>query len=204
MNLRDNNWLINQFVLPTFCLCFAFSGINFRSMLHHLCYVAYGENMCGPIRTRKYRGTNWLINCMTKIDTEAKCHLKIKFCTDAYFYGNLCQKISLNLDRASLNFCIFLFLMFINKLPLKVRSCFRFDMLGMKSLCIEYVKILQIINTSPSWVPLLSGVFRTFSAWKVSVFRVILVRVFPHSDWIRRNTEHLSVFSPNAGNYGPE
>ena len=25
---------------------------------------------------------------------------------------------------------------------------------------------------------------------------------FPHSDWIRRDTEHLSVFSPNAGKYG--
>ena len=25
--------LINQFVSPTFCLCFAFTGINFRGML---------------------------------------------------------------------------------------------------------------------------------------------------------------------------
>ena len=31
-----------------------------------------------------------------------------------------------------------------------------------------------------------------------------LVRIFPHSDWIRRNTSYLSVFSPNAGKYGPE
>ena len=31
-----------------------------------------------------------------------------------------------------------------------------------------------------------------------------LVRIFPHSDWIRRDTEYLSVFSPNAGKYGPE
>ena len=28
--------LINQFVSPTFCLCFAFTGINFRGMLHHV------------------------------------------------------------------------------------------------------------------------------------------------------------------------
>ena len=28
--------------------------------------------------------------------------------------------------------------------------------------------------------------------------------IFPHSDWIRRFTEYLSVFTPNAGKYGPE
>ena len=31
-----------------------------------------------------------------------------------------------------------------------------------------------------------------------------LVRVFQHSDWIRRDTLYLSVFSLNAGKYGPE
>ena len=38
-----------------------------------------------------------------------------------------------------------------------------------------------------------------FTAWKVSVFGVILARIFPHSDWLRRDTEYLSVFSPNVG-----
>ena len=38
----------------------------------------------------------------------------------------------------------------------------------------------------------------------MSVFGFFLVRIFPHSDWIRRNTENLSVFSPNAGECGPE
>ena len=28
----------------------------------------------------------------------------------------------------------------------------------------------------------------TYTAWKVSVFVVILVLIFPHSDWIQRNT----------------
>ena len=65
------------------------------------------------------------------------------------------------------------------------------------------------------------------NAWKVSLFRVFLFRIFPHSDWIRRdtpnsvrmrenlrispysvqmreNTPYLSVFSPNMGKYGPE
>ena len=31
-----------------------------------------------------------------------------------------------------------------------------------------------------------------------------LFHVFSHSDWIRRDTEYLSAFSPNAGKYGPE
>ena len=42
------------------------------------------------------------------------------------------------------------------------------------------------------------------TAQKVSVFGVILVRIFPHSDWIRRDTEYLSVFGPNAEKCGPE
>ena len=33
---------------------------------------------------------------------------------------------------------------------------------------------------------------------------LILVGIFPHSDWIRRDTPYLSVFSPNVGKYGPQ
>ena len=32
----------------------------------------------------------------------------------------------------------------------------------------------------------------------------LLVCIFPHSDWIQRDTTYFSVFSPNAGKYGPE
>ena len=39
---------------------------------------------------------------------------------------------------------------------------------------------------------------------KVPVFEDFLVCVFPHLDWIRRDTEYLPVFSPNAEKYGPE
>ena len=35
-----------------------------------------------------------------------------------------------------------------------------------------------------------------YTMWKVSVFGVILVHIFPHSDWIRRDTVHLSPISP--------
>ena len=31
-----------------------------------------------------------------------------------------------------------------------------------------------------------------------------LVRIFPHSDWIRKDTPYIFVFSPNARKYGPE
>ena len=32
----------------------------------------------------------------------------------------------------------------------------------------------------------------------------LLFRIFPHSGWIRRDTEYLSVVSPNVGKYWPE
>ena len=46
--------------------------------------------------------------------------------------------------------------------------------------------------------------FEGSTAWKMFVFGVCLVCIFPYSDWIRRDTEYLSVFSPKAGKYGPE
>ena len=52
------NVLINQFVPPIFCFYFAFTGINFRGILDQVCDVAYDENMCEPIRTRKCWSTN--------------------------------------------------------------------------------------------------------------------------------------------------
>ena len=42
------------------------------------------------------------------------------------------------------------------------------------------------------------------TTWKVSLFGVFLVRIFLHSDWIWRDTEYLSAFSPHSGEYGPE
>ena len=34
--------------------------------------------------------------------------------------------------------------------------------------------------------------------------KFFLVCIFPHSDWIRRDTKYLFVFNPNAGKYVPE
>ena len=47
-------------------------------------------------------------------------------------------------------------------------------------------------------------IVRITTASKVSIFRVFLVRIFPHSSWIRRDTEYLFVFSPNTGKYRRE
>ena len=33
---------------------------------------------------------------------------------------------------------------------------------------------------------------------------VFLVHIFLHLDWVGRDTKYFSVFSPNAGKYGPE
>ena len=38
----------------------------------------------------------------------------------------------------------------------------------------------------------------------MSVSGVFLTHIFPHSDWIRKDTEYLSVFSLNTRKYGPE
>ena len=54
------------------------------------------------------------------------------------------------------------------------------------SLILNRFKILQILRE------------------KCPNMELFLVRIFPHSDWIRRDTSYLSVFSPNAGKYGPE
>ena len=42
------------------------------------------------------------------------------------------------------------------------------------------------------------------NTYKVSVFGVMLVHIFLCSDWIRRDMEYLSLFSPNAGKCCPE
>ena len=50
----------------------------------------------------------------------------------------------------------------------------------------------------------LSAKLITITSWTLSAFGVFLVRIFPHLNWIWRDTLYLFVFSPNAGKYGPE
>ena len=71
------------------------------------------------------------------------------------------------------------------------------------SLLFHQVATLIIIKWWLCNVSWLSS-YEANTAWKVSVFGAFLVRIFPHSDWIRRDTKYISVFRPNAGKYGPE
>ena len=43
-----------------------------------------------------------------------------------------------------------------------------------------------------------------YAAWKVFIFGVVLVRIFPNSAWIRRNKEYPFVFSANEEKCRPE
>ena len=42
------------------------------------------------------------------------------------------------------------------------------------------------------------------STLRVSILGVFLVRIFPPSDWIWRDTSYLSIFNPNVGKCGLE
>ena len=56
---------------------------------------------------------------------------------------------------------------------------------------------LTAILVTTIFITMTMIIFNT--AWKLPVLRIILVRIFPHSDWIRRDTPYLSVFSSNVG-----
>ena len=71
-----------------------------------------------------------------------------------------------------------------------------FQILGNYQYCLLYITTTSLIF---NLVILIS-----ITAWKVSLFGVVLVRIFPRSDWMQRDTEYLSVFSPITGKYGPE
>ena len=50
---------------------------------------------------------------------------------------------------------------------------------------IDYILVPKISpNTDSNTAKFLIFTFVSYTAWKVSVFGVILVRIFPHSDWI--------------------
>ena len=69
------------------------------------------------------------------------------------------------------------------------------DIFFMLAISISYCTVSSTI-----W-----GIYSEFlTTWKVSVFGVFLVRIFPNLDWIWSDTEYLSVFSLNEGKYGPE
>ena len=73
----------------------------------------------------------------------------------------------------------------------------------------DFLTFLPILDSLSLWIQLwgnfpLSKNSVYITASKVPVFGDFLVLIFLHSERIRRDTEYLSVFRPNAGKYGPE
>ena len=76
-------------------------------------------------------------------------------------------------------------------LPLcKKKTCYKKfrKILHLENLKINYSKLIKRSLLSLNRRKRLS----INTAWKLPVFGVILVRIFPHSEWIRRDTEYLS------------
>ena len=108
--------------------------------------------------------------------------------------------------------CIFLWYSsagYIVNTYLRTRKCISHTLTGTERLpdwgfYTEYsISITSKLFQCPAW-DILLGTAILYTAWKVSVFGVFLVYIFPYSGWIRRDTSYFSVFSPNAGKYGPE
>ena len=67
--------------------------------------------------------------------------------------------------------------------------------------CVDHFGSLTLIGLKKK--PGVNGILLEYDHCVKSVC-IILVRIFSHSDWIRRDTSHFVVYSPNAGKYRPE
>ena len=65
------------------------------------------------------------------------------------------------------------------------------------------IHLYKLINMADRWMKMNNSQCVKHYAKSVHI-QIFLVRIFPHSEWIGRDREYLSVFSPNAGKYGPE
>ena len=55
-----------------------------------------------------------------------------------------------------------------------------------------YKNNIRYIRNNVIWL-----LIKINTVWEVPVFDIFLVRIFPHSDWIQRDTQHPSVFTSN-------
>ena len=72
---------------------------------------------------------------------------------------------------------------------------------------IKNKKLLSFIlqhKQLPTMSSFIYFISQTNTAWKCPNTEFFLVLIFPHLDWIRRDTKYLFVFSSNARKYGPE
>ena len=84
--------------------------------------------------------------------------------------------------------------------------CFflHFGIIAWSNLIINYVLNFVAESKIALWLFRFSLKKIICTAGKVSISGDFLVRIFPHLDWIRKDTPYLSVFSPDAGKYGSE
>ena len=77
---------------------------------------------------------------------------------------------------------------------------------NLQSQIYRFKKIMveNINNTCCKWNIELFVIIELSLREKCPNTEIFLVRIFPHSDWIWRDAKYLSLFSPNAGKYGPE
>ena len=73
-----------------------------------------------------------------------------------------------------------------------IQALWQGDKLLKRDIITATVKLIKI-NVALKLV--INYFFFVITAWKVSVIGVILVRIFPHSDWIRRDTPYLRIQS---------
>ena len=65
------------------------------------------------------------------------------------------------------------------------------------------IHLYKLINMADIWMKMNNSHCVRHYAKSVRI-RIFLVRILPHSEWIGRDREYLSVFSPNMGKYGPD
>ena len=75
----------------------------------------------------------------------------------------------------------------------QVSAIDRFDCINYRSnLKVTYQEVYcKFSCKEESWIDFFV-ISDLYTAWKVSVFGVFLVRIFPHSDWIRRDTANAA------------
>ena len=69
--------------------------------------------------------------------------------------------------------------------------------------CVKSVQIRSFFWSVFSRIPTEYGKIRKTPGKKYPNKKFLLVPIFPHFDWIRRDTLYLSVLCSNAGKYGP-
>ena len=66
-------------------------------------------------------------------------------------------------------------------------------------LIIGYIILIVSFEFSTEYFDIFKTALEAYTAWKLFVFGIFLLRIFPQSDRIRRDTPYLSVFNPNSG-----